>query len=78
MITGWCLSQRLAGGDIAFTVSVIAGDIVHTDSPIKLKKHGRKEKSIFRVGLDFLEQAVLFFDSKCKLYKTVMRILSCT
>lgn len=63
---------------IAFTVSVIAGDIVHADSPIKLKKHGRKEKSIFRVGLDFLEQAVLFFDSKCKLYKTVVRILSCT
>lgn len=63
---------------IAFTISVIAGDIIHTEKPIKLKKHGRKEKSIFRVGLDFLEQVVLFLGIKCKSYQKLICILSCT
>jgi len=52
---------------------------LHQQSPIKLKKHGRRSKSLFRLGLDHLRHLVLnpspsndadFFHS--------LQLLSCT
>jgi hypothetical protein len=41
---------------------------------IKLKKHKRPEKSIFRHGLDFLREAILKISHKRKLFKICVRL----
>jgi len=45
---------------------------------IKTKTHGRKEKSIFRVGLDFLRQILLAENRLNFEFDNVLRVLSCT
>lgn len=45
---------------IAFCLAYKAGQIIAKEEPIKIKKHGRLEKSVLRVGLDFLRE--LFFN----------------
>ncbi len=47
-------------------------------SPIPIKKHGRKAKSIFRVGFDHLRQILLNLDSYKAEYLDVLQFLSCT
>ena len=44
---------------IAYVWAYKIGEISSKSSPIKAKSHGRKYKSIFRVGLDFLRSALL-------------------
>jgi hypothetical protein len=46
--------------------------------PITLKKHGRKARSIFRTGLDYLRQILLNLDSHNQQYIQVLKLLSCT
>jgi hypothetical protein len=58
----------------------LAGERLGRRKPIKVKKHGRRAKSVFRVGLDYLEQV---FRSRSPFTKTQARtefilILSCT
>lgn len=65
---------------LAICWSWLAGDKVCQTKPIAVKKHGRRAKSIFRVGLDYLEQV---FRSGSPFAKTQARIdftliLSCT
>lgn len=47
---------------MAFCFAYKMGQIIAKEEPIKLKKHGRLEKSILRVGLDFLRE--IFFNIK--------------
>jgi len=58
----------------------LAGEKISQTKPITIKKHGRGAKSIFRVGLDYLEQvfrnAVRF--AKSKETQEFILILSCT
>lgn len=44
---------------IAFCWAHVIGEWQHELHPIPLKKHGRRAKSIFRLGLDFLRKTIL-------------------
>ncbi len=65
---------------LAICWSWLAGEKLCQRKPITVKKHGRRAKSIFRVGLDYLEQvfrnAVTF--AKNKETQEFILILSCT
>ena len=65
---------------LAVCWSWLAGDKIRQTNSITIKKHGRRAKSIFRIGLDYLEQ--LFRNSlrfaKSKEIQEFILILSCT
>lgn len=65
---------------LAVCWSWLAGEKIRQTNSITIKKHGRRAKSIFRVGLDYLEQ--LFRNSlrfaKSKEIQEFILILSCT
>ena len=63
---------------IAFFWSNITGEWINTKRPIKLKSHGRKEKSVFRYGLDCLGEIFAHLSIKINEFKIVIRFLSCT
>ena len=44
---------------IALTWAHLVGEWVAIHNPLKIKKHGRKEMSIFRYGLDYLQYVLL-------------------
>ena len=44
---------------ITFCWCHLTGEWCHAHTPIKIKKHGRKEKSLFRYGLDCLREVLL-------------------
>jgi hypothetical protein len=44
---------------LAFVWAHLVGEWLTTEQAIALKKHGRKAKSTFRLGLDFMRKAVL-------------------
>ncbi len=65
---------------LAICWSWLAGEKLRQSKPITVKKHGRRAKSVFRFGLDYLEQ---IFRSDAPFKKTIERtkftlILSCT
>ncbi len=74
------LEKLLALLALAVCWSWVAGEKIRQTKPIAVKKHGRRAKSIFRVGLDYLEQlfrnALRFAKSKEK--QEFILILSCT
>lgn len=45
---------------LAFTWAHLVGEWVHERSPIRLKNHGYRAKSIFRVGLEVLRSAIVY------------------
>jgi hypothetical protein len=47
----------------------------HAHTPIKIKKHWRKEKSLFRYGLDFLREVLLNIPESSHEFKKIIRIL---
>ncbi len=58
----------------------LAGERIQQSKPITIKKHGRRAQSVFRVGLDYLEQVfrkTLRF-AKSKEEQELILILSCT
>jgi hypothetical protein len=65
---------------LAVCWSWLAGEKIRQTKSITVKKHGRPAKSIFRVGLDYLEQ--LFRNTlrfaKSKVNQELILILSCT
>jgi len=63
---------------IAFCWAYITGEWITSHSPIKIKSHGRKAKSVFRVGLDTIGEIIVHIDRKIKQFKRVVRLLSCT
>ncbi len=50
------LSRLLTLLSLAFTWAMKAGFWTHECSPIRLRSHGRREKSLFRTGFDFLRR----------------------
>ena len=48
------ISRLLALLTLAFCWSYALGDWLNEKQPIQIKNHGRKSKSIFRYGLDYL------------------------
>jgi hypothetical protein len=51
---------------IAYSWSIKIGEWKNSIEPIKIKKHGRKEISIFRYGLDCIREIILCVNSKTK------------
>lgn len=61
---------------VAFVWCYKVGIYLHQLSPIKIKKHGRKAKSIFKYGLDYIESALLNPLNQKKM--NIIEFLSCT
>lgn len=72
------LSKLLALMAIALCWAVKTGEWLHQHQPIKVKKHGRKAKSIFRCGLDHLRSIVTDLDLKYTEFLHSLKFLSCT
>ncbi len=53
---------------LAFCLAYKLGCIVVKQYPVKIKKHGRPEKSIFRIGLDIIREAVFTIDRRINNY----------
>jgi hypothetical protein len=63
---------------IAFCWAYLVGDFNVKRKAIKIKKHGRKAVSVFRVGLDILTRTIFCLTEKIKEFKVFASILSCT
>jgi Transposase DDE domain len=73
------LSKLLALLALAFCWCHRIGEWLHTQRPLKLKKHGRKSKSIFRRGFDFLRRLVINQSPTDRAdWRRVINLLSCT
>ena len=72
------LSKLLALIAIALCWAVKTGEWLHQHQPIKVKKHGRKAKSIFRHGLDHLRSIITDLDLKYDEFLHSLKFLSCT
>ena len=60
---------------ITFCWCHLAGEWLHNQTPIPIKKHGRKAKSIFRLGLDHLREILLNISEKMQPFKRMIRLL---
>jgi hypothetical protein len=74
------LEKLLALLTIAFCWTYIIGEWLAQSSPIKIKKHGRLAKSIFRHGFDHLRRILCNLDqlSQRVAFKRLCILLSCT
>ena len=70
------LKRLLAVMVIAFCWAHRTGEWQHENvKPIKVKKHERLSKSIFRVGLDLLRYALIHFNVEQQLLNNYFNIL---
>ena len=60
---------------IAFCWAHLVGEWLHAQKPIIIKKHGRKAKSIFRYGYDYLRSIVLNLHENTKKFKEVLQFI---
>ena len=60
---------------IGFTWAYLTGELECEKRPIKIKSHGRKEKSVFKVGLDYLHRILLHKWKYTKEYIEIIVIL---
>jgi hypothetical protein len=58
------LSKLLALLSLAFCWVFLSGEWLHQLKPLTVKKHGRRVKSIFRYGFDYLRSIVLNLEQK--------------
>jgi len=72
------LKKLIALLTLAFCWAHRVGEWVVEQHPIKIKKHGRKARSIFRTGFDSLRTLLLNLDEKMDEFLDVLRFLSCT
>jgi Transposase DDE domain len=72
------LGRMVALLTIALCWAFKTGEWLSQHNPIKIKKHGRKAKSIFRVGLDHLRHIFLNLESSESQSLEAIHFLSCT
>ena len=72
------LSKLLALLTLALCWAVLTGEWLHQLKPIALKKHGRRAKSLFRYGFDYLRTICFDLDRKMEQFLNVLQFLSCT
>jgi hypothetical protein len=63
---------------IAFCWAYITGELECKIKPIKIKSHGRKAKSIFKVGLEKITDAINHSFVKVEEFLSIIKLLSCT
>ncbi|CCH99216.1 hypothetical protein MICAB_5930003 [Microcystis aeruginosa PCC 9717] len=68
----------LSKTSVALCWDLKIGEWLHQHQQIKLKKHGRLAKSVFRYGLDYLCSIVTDLDLKQREFLHSLRFLSCT
>jgi Transposase DDE domain len=74
------LKKLLALLALAFCWAIVVGAWLVAQEPLRVKKHGRKCKSLFRHGLDHLRRIVCNLTSAAKLadFRRAIQLLSCT
>jgi hypothetical protein len=72
------LSKLVALLSLALCWAILMGEWRVANKTIPIKKHGRKAKSIFRVGLDHLRHTFLNLQQKNHDFLNVLHFLSCT
>ncbi len=72
------LSKLLALLSLALCWVVLTGEWLNQIRPLKLKKHGRRAKSIFRYGFDHLRNIVLNLEQKTDEFLNALQFLSGT
>jgi hypothetical protein len=72
------LCKLLALLSLALCWAVLLGEWLHQLKPLVLKNHGRRAKSLFRYGYDYLRSIVLNLESKRDDFIFVLQFLSCT
>lgn len=72
------LRSLVAIVSLSFIWALKVGHWKHQQRPIRIKSHGRKEKSIFRLGLDFIQRAITNHSLKPQLLDDAFKVLSCT
>jgi len=70
------INKLLALVLFAFTWAYVAGIFLDTLNPIKIKKHGRRAKSLFKYGLTYL--ASVLFSNDINKFIECCKFLSCT
>ena len=61
---------------IAFCWALKTGEWQHnTIKPIKIKKHGRLEKSLFRYGLDLIQDTLFKIENRAQQWKACLQQL---
>lgn len=60
---------------IACSWAHIIGQWIAKTNPLKIKKHGRMEKSLFRYGLDHLQYVLLNINQQYQQFRKCMRLL---
>ena len=72
------LSKLIALMTLALCWAIKTGEWLHQLNPIKVKKHGRLAKSVFRYGLDHLRSVLTDLDLKHNEFLASLQFLSCT
>lgn len=74
------LKKLLALLALAFCWAHVVGEWLSAQQPLKIKKHGRKARSLFRHGLDHLRR--ILCNDVCKAerleFRQLIKLLSCT
>jgi len=78
LVDGERLSKLLALLSLALCWAFLAGEWLHSLKPLRIKNHGRKAKTLFRYGLDFLRHIVLNLEQKTDEFLDALQLLSCT
>lgn len=75
------VSKLLSLLTLAGCWALLAGEVVSTQLPLKMKKHERLEKSVFRLGFDTLRNCFCRIQNNLKqkqLFQQLTFLLSCT
>jgi Transposase DDE domain len=72
------LNKLIALLAIAFCWAMLTGMWKAVLHPIKIKKHGRPAKSLFRFGLDFLRRIFFDIELNADAISEALKLLSCT
>src|SRR5215208_936572 len=74
------LEKLMALLALSFCWAVVVGEWLTRHQPLRVKKHGRRWKSLFRHGLDYLRRILCDLESRAKRaqFRRVILLLSCT
>jgi hypothetical protein len=72
------LSKLLALLSLALYWVFLTSEWLHQFKPLSIKNHGRKAKSFFRYGLDYLRNIMFNLEQKMDKFLNVLQFLSCT
>jgi Transposase DDE domain len=72
------LSKLIGLLSLALCWVVLTGEWLHQGKPLKIKSHGRRAKSIFRYGFDYLRNILVNLNEKMDDFLNVLQFLSCT